>query len=187
MTLKSQPRFMRDMELILIRHGKTKGNKERRYIGRTDEPLDENIKINKLYPQAEKIISSPMKRCIMTAELIYPGRKIIECKKLIETDFGEFENKTYEELKNDKRYIEWIDSRGKKACPGGESRAEFSKRCIEAYKEIIEMDSKSIAVIAHGGTIMAIMEHIFGGDFYDYHVDNLEGYILKDCTGYVRI
>ena len=27
------------MEIILIRHGKTKGNLEKRYIGVTDEPL----------------------------------------------------------------------------------------------------------------------------------------------------
>lgn len=179
--------WLRKMRLILIRHGKTKGNKERRYIGRTDEPLSENTVIEKIYPNAEKIISSPMKRCIMTAELIYPNKKIIKCEKLSETDFGEFENKTYDELKYDQRYIEWINSGGMIACPGGESRAEFSKRCVEAYEEIIKMDSESIAVIAHGGTIMAIMEHVFGGDFYDYHVDNLEGYILTDKSEYVKI
>ena len=27
------------MQALLIRHGKTPGNEERRYIGRTDEPL----------------------------------------------------------------------------------------------------------------------------------------------------
>ena len=60
------------MKLILIRHGKTKGNREKRYIGKTDEPLEKNTVIVKKYPKTDIVISSPMKRCIMTANLIYP-------------------------------------------------------------------------------------------------------------------
>ena len=63
------------MKLIFIRHGKTAGNLERRYIGRTDEPLcDEGIAeiLGKEYHDADIVVASPMKRCVQTAELIYP-------------------------------------------------------------------------------------------------------------------
>ena len=62
------------MEIILIRHGKTKGNLEKRYIGITDEPLtDEGAhELRQIkYPDADIIISSPMLRCVQTAEIIY--------------------------------------------------------------------------------------------------------------------
>ena len=91
-------------------------------------------------------------------------------------------------MKNDRRYIEWISSDGNIACPGGESRNEFSKRCVEAYKEIKEnFRYENVAVIAHGGTIMSIMNHIFKGNFYDYYVDNLSGYIITDDGKYSKL
>ena len=55
------------MEAILIRHGITNGNIEKRYIGTTDEPLidSEKERLRKnIYPDADIIIISPMKRCI---------------------------------------------------------------------------------------------------------------------------
>ena len=35
----SERRTVRNMEIVLIRHGATAGNIEKRYIGTTDEPL----------------------------------------------------------------------------------------------------------------------------------------------------
>lgn len=177
------------MKLILIRHGKTYGNMQKRYIGTTDEPLLDNITIDKEYPKADIIISSPLKRCIMTAELIYPEKKISICSDLRETDFGDFENKSYEELQENPHYRRWIDSGGEAAPPNGESRAEFARRCIRAYERIIaNSKAERAALIVHGGTIMAIMQHIFGGGFYDYMVSNLGGYIVDtDKNKYMEI
>lgn len=177
------------MKLILIRHGKTRGNALKKYIGTTDEPLIEGTAADKKYPNADMIVSSPLKRCIMTAELIYPGEKISICSDLRETDFGDFENKSYDELKDNPHYRRWIDSGGEYAPPNGEGRHEFVTRCIKAYKQIIEGgEAECIAFVAHGGTIMAIMQHIFGGGFYDYMVPNLGGYIVDtDKNKYMEI
>ena len=94
------------MELILIRHLKTPGNEKRQYIGSTDEDLSEQEVLNfkkkckqASYPQVQQVIVSPMKRCIQTAELIYPKNQITQEVLLKECDFGIFEGKTYEELK----------------------------------------------------------------------------------------
>ena len=94
------------MELILIRHLKTPGNEKRQYIGSTDEELSEQEVLNfkqkykiDSYPQVQQVIVSPMKRCIQTAELIYPKNQITQEVLLKECDFGIFEGKTYEELK----------------------------------------------------------------------------------------
>ena len=66
------------MIIVLIRHGMTEGNVSRRYIGITDENLcpkgqeilNENIK-NRMYPMADIVFSSTMKRCVQTAKIIY--------------------------------------------------------------------------------------------------------------------
>ena len=66
------------MELIWIRHLQTPGNEKRQYIGSTDEPLSEKtvegfLKNPAEYSEVERVICSPMLRCIQTAELMFPG------------------------------------------------------------------------------------------------------------------
>lgn len=167
------------MRLVLIRHAKTSGNLLRRYIGTTDEDILENTVITKQYPDAEIVIASPLKRCVQTAGLIYPGKDIELCRDFSETDFGAFENKSYEDLKTDEQYLKWLASDGKLPFPKGESHEHFKNRCINAHEKIISgYEGKNLAYVVHGGTIMAVMQHIFGGEFYDYRVENLGGYVV---------
>lgn len=57
------------MELTLIRHFATAGNLEKRYIGTTDEAILPVAEIKKM-PRAEIVLTSPMKRCRQTADLL---------------------------------------------------------------------------------------------------------------------
>lgn len=171
------------MKIILIRHGKTKGNIYRRYIGKTDEHLYEYDSISGVYPNADFIVVSPMKRCIETAKFIYPRKKYNAFEGLRECDFGIFENKSFEDLKNNDLYKRWMESNGMMPFPEGEAHDVFKKRCIDAYKKAIGIaGDKNIAFIIHGGTIMAIMQFIFGGDFYDYQVKNGDGFVIENNT-----
>lgn len=168
------------MKLILIRHAKTYGNLLKRYIGTTDENILPDTVIEKKYPKTDVVISSPLKRCVQTARLIYPEKDIVVCRDFSETDFGDFENKSYEDLKNNEQYKKWMASNGSMPFPNGESHEDFVNRCVSAHEKIIsEYKGKNIAYVVHGGTIMAIMQHMFGGNFYDYQVDNLEGYEIN--------
>jgi alpha-ribazole phosphatase len=172
----------------------TEGNKEKRYIGLTDEPLCsegrrkiQEYVFEKRYPKADAIYVSPLKRCIETARLIYPDKDYILCSNLKECDFGDFENKNYLELAENEDYIKWIKSGGKQKFPSGEEPESFKKRCQEAFKEIVEgigkdsvnkAGNKTIALVVHGGTIMAVLEK-YGlpeKGFYDWQLGNGEGY-----------
>lgn len=179
------------MRFILIRHGKTRGNLERRYIGcRTDEELcAEGIAQLKTqhYPNVDMVFASPMNRCIQTAGIIYPGKQLRIVNDLRECDFGEFERCNYEELKDNPAYQAWLDSSGELPFPGGESRKEFSARCVKAFEEIIcDLPEGNYAFILHGGTIMAIMERFAkpAGSYYDYQVQNGKGFILNGDGNY---
>ena len=67
------------IKLWLIRHGKTEGNKLARYIGTTDEPLcQEGIEFLKKmdYPKVQEIYVSPLRRCVQTAEILFPEKPV---------------------------------------------------------------------------------------------------------------
>ena len=164
------------MKIIFIRHLPTPGNEKRQYIGSTDEDLSQGAveRFRKMqpdnregiYPPVQYVIASPLKRCIRTAEL--------EC------DFGAYERKTYEELKNEPEYIRWMESGGMTAFPGGEDQTGFRRRCADGVKQwigrLFEKDADSAAFVVHGGTIMAALEALAklpeqdsgdpGGNFY---------------------
>ena len=182
------------MKWILIRHGQTQGNLEHRYIGcRTDEPLcEQGIERlrTKEYPKVKRIYASPMKRCIETAEIIYPGIPMEIIKDFRECDFGEFENKNYAEMNGRADYQAWIDSNGEMPFPGGESRAELAARCVKVFDELMKQKGQEdCAIIAHGGTIMAIMERYAKpkGNYYDFQVKNGEGYWLYPDGRYEKL
>ena len=179
--------------LYIIRHGATKSNKRHAYLGNTNEPLsneggEQIIFYNEAgrYPKEKDnllIVSSPMLRCLQTKDILYPDTRAILLPEWKEIDFGRFEGKNYQDLNGDPDYQRWIDSGGVTAFPGGESRDEFVKRsmaglewcieCMEDYKQ------KSAVCIVHGGTIMAIMSSLTGGDYYDYQVKNGQGYEIE--------
>ena len=193
-------------ELILIRHGKTAGNLLGRYIGsRTDEPLcDEGREglAGKQMPEVERLYVSPMKRCVETAEILWPGfdrKKMQKVTDLRECDFGDFENKNYKELSGNGDYQAWIDSNGTLPFPNGESMDAFKNRCLEAFARIVEEVSGAeqewiasgktgifrAGIVVHGGTIMAILEQ-YGypkAAYFDYQVKNGCGYRLTPVEG----
>ena len=159
------------MKIILIRHGMTEGNLKRRYIGTTDEDLINTDCLKGDYPKCERVVASPLKRCIQTAEYIYPNVDIEICDKLKECDFGDFENKSYEDLKDNPDYQKWLDSNGELPFPNGETHEDFKNRCKDGFFE--SLTERDTAFVIHGGSIMAIMQKLFGGNFYDYQVKTL--------------
>lgn len=200
------------IEIVLVRHGKTAGNLEGRYIGsRTDESLCpegiEELRAKK-YPLADRIYLSPMKRCLETAGVLWPeltaSGRLFVAPGLRECDFGDFENKNYKELDGNPDYQAWIDSGGTLPFPNGESMEAFKLRCQVAFAQIVQeikeeqaeasdmsadrsegAEKLCIAIVAHGGTIMAILEK-YGfpkKQYFDYQVKNGCGYVLTPVEG----
>lgn len=174
------------IRIVLIRHFLTKGNIQKRYIGITDEPLVkdgyEELKI--IYPQVESVYYSPLLRCKQTAHWIYPDQNLIEEPLLAECNFGDFENKNYQELDHNPDYQTWINSGGTLCFPNGEHPLAFRERSIRGFTKVlnesIQENYQSIAIVAHGGTIMSVMEHFSNEEkiFYDWHVENGRGYMF---------
>ncbi|MCQ2502039.1 MAG: histidine phosphatase family protein [Lachnospiraceae bacterium] len=179
------------LKLTMIRHGKTYGNTLGRYIGITDESLlpeeAEDLK-QYAFEEYDAVYASPLKRCVETAKILFPEQEIQLVDSLRECDFGEFENKNYQELSDNPKYQEWVDSGGTMAFPGGEDRGLFQERCIAGadaiIRKAIENEWEQVAMVVHGGTIMAILDRygIPKANYFDWHVKNGEGYLLRINT-----
>lgn len=191
---------MAHKKVILIRHGRTKGNEEKRYIGRrndetlSDKGIDEAKRAalritEQIGGIPDRICTGPLRRTMQTAEMLFPESGQILVYDLTETEFGVFEGKNYQELNGDEDYQKWIDSGGNLDIPGGESRAVFIGRSFRAFKEALGDPAKdeTVAIICHGGNVMAVMMRLTGGDFYDYMTGNLSGYKLELETDNERI
>lgn len=228
------------INLLLIRHGKTPSNREHRYLGVTEEALSGEGR-KQLEILAEKdilkkpwlLFISPMLRCQESAGILFPGKKAYPIEEWREMNFGAYEGKNYEDLKNDSYYQKWIDSNGTLPFPEGESQQEYIKRCqrglhaatkiIEekiarevadtaktssaneitelrepekqiaesqmtenqiaenqiAENPITESQPRNITAVVHGGTIMALLHILAGGNYFDYQVKNGGGYCCK--------
>lgn len=183
---------MNEIKIYLIRHGKTYCNEQRLYYGKSDVDVCElgikelNEKRNKIeYPACEFYFTSGAKRANQTLEIICPKKKYIELPKFFEYDFGDFELKSYEELKDVKEYSDWInDEEGNIKCPNGESKAEFRNRIKEGFSELIEYlikeKIKTVLGVIHGGSIGMILEMLYDDKkkFYEWQPNNGEGYEL---------
>ncbi|MCI8441899.1 MAG: histidine phosphatase family protein [Provencibacterium sp.] len=152
----------------LIRHGMTQGNMEGRYIGRTDIPLCERgrselraLKEQFEYPQVDMVVSSPLQRCTETAQILYPERYMEGWEAFMECDFGEWENKSYQQLQNIPAFAQWLSSGMKQAPPGGESPQQVLARAANGMEKLFERMMKerlrSVALITHGGLISMLL------------------------------
>ena len=176
------------IRLILLRHGATAGNLERRYVGRTDEPLCETgvrqilaLRGHGLY--AGRLFVSPMLRARQTARLLFPDLSPTIVRGLAETDFGVFEGRSADELSGCCAYRRWVDGGCLGPIPGGESPGQFKARCRSAFARAVHTvpDGVPAAFVIHGGVIMALLEAyaLPRRDFYRCHIGN-GGYVLAD-------
>ncbi|MCD7726348.1 MAG: bifunctional adenosylcobinamide kinase/adenosylcobinamide-phosphate guanylyltransferase [Clostridiales bacterium] len=191
----------RTVSLTLLRHGSTEGNLQKRYIGVTDEPLcsrgQADLKKRReagAYPQAARVIASPMRRCLETAGLLYPEVTPEIYPEFRETDFGLFEGRTYEELLQEPGlrpvYQEWLESGGTLPFPQGESMEQMKNRCGVGFERLLPTLASDAVLIAHGGTIMSILHRYASPrrEFYDYQCGNGEGYLCRvELTGDGRL
>lgn len=183
---------MREIKLFLIRHGKTYCNEKQLYCGKSDVNLSENG-INDLkeisnkfkYPKCDYYFTSGAKRANETLEILCPNIKYDVLEKFFEYDFGDFELKSYEDLKLLKEYTYWIDDKeGHIKCPNGESKMQFRKRIKEGFLELIEYlvdnNIKSSLGVIHGGSIGMMLEMLYDDKkkFYEWQPKNGEGYEL---------
>lgn len=156
--------------LYLIRHGKTLANEQHLYCGSTDLPLSETGKqeLRKLHytiPVPCIYLTSGMQRTDQTLKLLFGNVQYQIDTRFREIDFGVFELKSYDDLKENPAYQEWISGDNEQKCPPkGESAIQMKHRVLEGYKNLIDLlehGDNHIVLVTHGGVIASLMEYLF--------------------------
>lgn len=168
MLKRKEINFMKGYRIHLVRHGMTDANLNGIYIGSTDEPLcSQGVgelyeKLDKMvYPGVQKVYSSPLKRCLSTAGILFPEAFTVSVEDLREMDFGEYEGKKAIDLMNDPGYKEFLKGGLDNPPPGGESIRHVIERSYVGISYVVsDMMREGLtncAVVTHGGIIMNLL------------------------------
>ncbi|SNS76754.1 alpha-ribazole phosphatase [Anaerovirgula multivorans] len=167
-------------KLYLVRHGETNENRNSRFCGWIDVPLNdtgmaqaqkleeafENITIDVMY-------TSSLKRAKETAAFIKGN---LQCpmhhiENLRELHFGRAEGLTIDEIKKcHPEVYEGLEKEYTKAkFPDGESLEDMHLRVTSTVDEILQQHiGKSILIVAHSGVIRSTVAHLITGNM-KYH------------------
>lgn len=172
--------------VTLFRHGLTEGNKRRAYMGWNDSPLSEEGKVKvRSYGLKQEdydyFLSSDIDRCITTMKLLFPDVEPQLFLTLREMNFGVFQGKTYQELKDIVEYQRWLDDFLHISPPEGESFRQFSDRVMSGWDLFIEKitsnDLKSPFIVTHGGVIRHLLSQFAPDEkgFWDWQIAHGSG------------
>lgn len=177
----------RRLELVVVRHGVTPWNLERRYQGQRDIPLllpDAVPDMDRLHEhlagaEFDAIHCSDLARCRQTLAHVQPGRdaSALFDPRLRELDFGDYEGRRWDELKDDPRYRAWIDSAGMQAPPGGESADMLWERLSAWLDDVLSQTEgrRHVLAVSHGGVIRELRRRLEAVDFWEGVVGQAQG------------
>jgi 2,3-bisphosphoglycerate-dependent phosphoglycerate mutase len=152
-------------QLIAIRHGETAWNRTQRYQGHEDIALNEagfsqacDIANSLANTPLDAVYTSDLKRAYQTAtalavRLALPSERVSDLR---EQHFGLFQGLTGEEIARQwpQASERWHRREPDFGPPGGETRNEFSQRCVTAIEKLTRAHpGGTIAVICHGGVL----------------------------------
>lgn len=152
-------------ELLFIRHGLTDWNRELRFQGQTDIPLnaDGHAQAARLGERLARerhdaLFSSDLLRARQTAAPVATawGVPAVAQAGLREQHFGLLEGLTAPTIqqRHPDLWARWLEADADFAPPGGESTRQFHTRVLEAVKELAAQGAgRRLAVVTHGGVL----------------------------------
>lgn len=175
---------------MLVRHGETDWNRERRFQGHADVPLNASGRAQ-VRTLAEELAgerfaaayTSPLRRAAESAEILAAtlGVELHASEALREVDVGSWSGLTVDEVES--RYPEgfarWIDWR----CEGwedGEAYEDFSRRVVGGLRELaVRHPDEQVLAVTHGGPIRSALASALG-----LSLDEVRGRIaaLENCA-----
>lgn len=153
-------------KIILVRHGESNFNKEKKFFGwlnplLTDDGLDSVKNLVNKIEDYDYIFSSPLKRALDSARILnYKNLPISTTDSLKEINFGIFEGLTYSEItqKYPNETTLWINDGINFNYISGESLLNLRDRVI-SFVESIKNTNKTYLIVTHFGVINVILAH----------------------------
>lgn len=158
--------------LVLVRHGRTEWNRERRLAGRTDVGLDDTgraqaVAAGRALGRVVELRSSSLSRARETAGLLGTGLDVVVDDAFIELDYGQAEGMRLDDIDAER----WRLARDapETGWPGGESMAELQARVAVACEALFAREGAGarredgdVVVVSHVGPIKAAACWVLG-------------------------
>ena len=160
--------------IYLMRHGDSRQDEVKRFIGQTDTPLNETGRKQAVWWREEflslffdRIYCSDLSRSVETAEIIAVNRQ--EPVRLVpefrEINLGKWDGLPMQEVRS--RYPEEFEKRGANLVSyrpeGGESFLDLSARVLPAFELITrDVESERVLIVGHAGVNRIILCHLLG-------------------------
>lgn len=162
--------------LILARHGETDWNRDNRFQGHADPPLNELGRrqsaelAEALVGEAiERVYTSPLRRAAETAEIVARrlGVEAEPVEALREIDVGAWSGLTRSEVAErfPEAYARWVE-RAPYGFEDGETYDELAARVLPAVRGLAARHAgATILVVTHGGPSRVLQAHAAGVDY----------------------
>jgi broad specificity phosphatase PhoE len=151
--------------ILLARHGETDWNREGRFQGWADPPLNRTgldqaveLSVRLMAEELAAVYSSPLVRALETAEIVAAshGLEPVTVEALREVDVGSWSGLTRAEIEErfPDEYARWLDY--EQGWQDGETYEAMSARVVAALLELATAnDGARLLVVSHGGPIRA--------------------------------
>ena len=184
--------------MLLIRHGQSTWNSERRIQGQLDPPLSAEGRRQAQLLAARltgrtfsALYASDLKRAFETAEVVGAsvGLEPAPDKGLREIYLGEWEGMTTEEIAAGypDAWARWVEEPDWDVVPGGERAEAFDARVGAALEDIQRRhEHGNVLVVTHGGVIQVALHRIVGRGsrgFFPFRIQNASISMIEDRNG----
>ena len=151
--------------ILLARHGETDWNREGRFQGWADPPLNAtgraqavDLSVQLMAEELAAVYSSPLRRAYETAEVVAASRGLepVTVDALREVDVGSWSGLSRAEIEQrfPEQYARWL-AYGQ-GWEDGETYEQMVDRVVEALQELAEArDGERILAVTHGGPMRA--------------------------------
>jgi 2,3-bisphosphoglycerate-dependent phosphoglycerate mutase len=165
-------------ELIFIRHGETDYNRQQRFQGQIDVPLNPtgHLQAQRLAQaladeRFDLLISSDLQRARETAQPLERahGKQALAQPGLREQSFGLLEGLDLAGVKarHPRLWAQWLRHEADYALPEGESTRQFHARVITAVRELaLAHAGKTLVVVTHGGVLDMLWRTVHGAPLH---------------------
>lgn len=159
--------------LVLVRHGETQANAERRLLGRAESPLTERGRaqaqaLGHLLGPVARLVSSPLGRARATAEALGLDVPVEVDERWVEVDYGDYDGELLGAVPAEV-WRRWRADPGFRP-PGGETLEEMGSRVRAACDELFSVDGRAargegdVVVVSHVSPIKAAVAWALGAD-----------------------
>ncbi len=174
------------LRLLLVRHGETDWNRDRRIMGREEIGLNETGRFQSLALKAalaavplDAVYTSPLLRSRETAVILTEERDLepLPEERLVEVDYGDWVGKSFLEIREIPGYTPYFKRLESPVAPNGETLFQVRDRAMGFIRKLqIEHPDQTVLLVSHADWIKCVLMHVLEIPFaniWKFRIDNV--------------